>query len=150
MIKNGKVIDGKGNSEPYQPWYQADIAISGGRIVQVGKIKTNEAEETIDASGFIVAPGIIDIHSHSDGYLLENNRAESTIRQGVTTVVVGNCGMSAAPIPGEYRPTTSIMPAKLNWDWVTMEDYLNKLEKKGVSVNVVPLVGHSNVRGAVM
>lgn len=155
IIKNGSVIDGQGNPVPFAPWHQADVAIKGGKIVRVekidaGGIEVRDAKEIIDASGLMVAPGIIDIHSHSDAYLLENPRAESTIRQGITTVVMGNCGMSAAPIGGDYRPSKSIMPDKLVWDWVTMDDYLNQLAHKGVSVNVVPLVGHSNIRGTVM
>lgn len=150
LIRNGNVIHGKGNPMPYVPWEQFDIAVSGGKIVRMGKFDIIDADRVIDATGLMVIPGIIDIHSHSDGYLLENPKAESTIRQGVTTVAVGNCGLSAAPIYGDYRPSTSIMPAKLKWDWVTMADYCDTIEQKGVSVNVVPLVGHSNVRAAAM
>jgi N-acyl-D-amino-acid deacylase len=150
LIKNGNVIDGKGNPDPYIPWVKADVAVSKDKIVKVGHIDADQAKEVIDATDFIVSPGFIDIHSHSDGYLFENPKAESTVHQGITTVGVGNCGMSAAPISAEFRPSKSIMPDKLEWDWVTMGDYLKKLEQKGISVNVVPLVGHSNVRGVVM
>ena len=129
---------------------KGDVAVRDDRIAKVGRIDPSEAKEVIDATGLIVSPGFIDIHSHSDGYLLENPKAESTVRQGITTVGVGNCGLSAAPIGGDYRPSKSIMPDKLEWDWTTMGDYLARLEKKGVSVNVVPLVGHSNIRGVVM
>lgn len=150
LIKNGNVIDGHGNPDPYVPWVQVDVAIRKDRIVKVGSVALNGAQKVIDATGLIVSPGFIDIHSHSDGYLFENPKAESTIRQGITTVGVGNCGLSAAPIGGEYRPSKSIMPDTLEWDWVTMGDYLEKLEQKGVSLNVVPLVGHSNIRGMAM
>ena len=150
LIKNGNIIDGQGDPDPFMPWVRADVAIRKDKIIKVGSIDSSEAKEVVDATGLIVSPGFIDIHSHSDGYLLENPKAESTIRQGITTVGVGNCGLSAAPIGGDYRPSKSIMPDKLEWDWTTMGDYLHKLEKKGISLNVVPLVGHSNIRGVVM
>jgi len=150
LIKNGNVIDGRGNPEPFIPWYQADVAISGEKIAKVGNINTSAAKKIIDARGLIVSPGFIDIHSHSDAYLIENPKAESKIRQGVTTEVVGNCGMSAAPVSGDYKPPKSIIPEELEMNWVTMGSYLNELEQNGTSVNVIPLVGHSNIRGAVM
>jgi N-acyl-D-amino-acid deacylase len=149
LIRNGWVVDGLGDPEPYAPWVRADVAVADGRIVRVGTHDGEEVRTTIDAAGLIVAPGFIDIHSHSDGFLLENPRAESLVRQGITTVVMGSCGMSAAPLFGEYRPSASIMPAKLKWDWRSVPEYLDRLESTGVSLNVIPLVGHGNIRGAV-
>ncbi|MBA7496459.1 D-aminoacylase [subsurface metagenome] len=150
LIKNGNVIDGRGNPGPFTPWYQADVAISGEKIAKVGNINASAAKKTIDAKDLIVSPGFIDIHSHSDAYLIENPKAESKIRQGVTTEVVGNCGMSTAPVSGDYKPPKSIIPEELEMNWATMGSYLDKLEENGASVNVAPLVGHSNIRGLVM
>ena len=149
LIKNGYVVDGRGDPEPFVPWQKADIAIRDKRIAKIGVVNDSEAREIIDANGMIVAPGFIDIHSHSDGYLLDNPKAESKIRQGITTEVIGNCGMSAAPVGGTYRPSKSILPDPKR-DWSTMGDYLKELEETGISVNVVPLIGHSNIRGIVM
>ena len=150
LIKNGNVIDVTDNSDFYKPWHKMDIGIKGDRIVKLGRIKLSEAEKKIDATDLVVSPGFIDIHSHSDTYLIINPKAESKIRQGVTTEVIGNCGLSAAPLGGKYQPTKSILSDNIDMNWVTMSDYLTQLEKKGSSVNVVPLVGHNNIRGAAM
>ena len=96
LIKNGLLIDGAGN-----PWFKADIGISEGKIRQIGNFGSVKAEKVIDARGLVVSPGFIDIHAHSDLSLLINPRAESKIRQGVTTEVVGNCGTSPAPLRKE-------------------------------------------------
>ena len=92
LVRNGSVIDGTG--APARP---ADVAVEGDRIVAMGPRLTGEAIRTIDAAGHAVAPGFIDMHSHSDWSLWSNRRAESKVRQGVTTEVVGNCGFSPAP-----------------------------------------------------
>jgi len=150
LIKNGNVIDVTDNSDFYTPWKKMDIGIKDGRIIKLGNIEASEAEKEIDATSLVVSPGFIDIHSHSDTYLTINPKAESKIRQGVTTEVIGNCGLSAAPLGGTYKPAKSILGENAQNNWVTMSEYLNQLEKIGSSVNVVPLVGHNNIRGAVM
>src|SRR5687767_5210583 len=84
LIRGGRIVDGSGN-----PWFAGDVAVRDGRIVAVGLIAEPEAKQTIDASGLVVAPGFIDMHSHSDLLLLEDGHAQSKIRQGVTTDVLG-------------------------------------------------------------
>ena len=150
IIKNGKVIDGAGN-----PWFKADVGINGQRISAIGRLSAEKASEIIDADGLVVSPGFIDMHSHSDFELLVNPNAESKIRQGITTEVIGNCGGSAAPLNDlmkeETRKTESLIEeAELQLDWSTMKDYLNRLGRQGVAVNVVPLVGHANLRVCTM
>jgi len=150
IIKNGKVIDGAGN-----PWFKADVGITGQRISAIGRLGAEKASEIIDATGLVISPGFIDMHSHSDLVLLVNPKAESKIRQGITTEVIGNCGGSAAPLNDlmkeEMRKTDSLIEeAKLQLDWSTMKDYLNRLGQQGVAVNVVPLVGHANLRVCTM
>jgi len=146
IIKNGYVIDGAGN-----PWFKADVGIQNEKIARTGKLNTEEATKIIDALGLVVSPGFIDMHSHSDFLLLINPKAESKIRQGVTTEVVGNCGGSAAPLnevmKEDIKKTTPLFEeAKLELDWSTMREYLNRLDRQGIALNVVPLVGHENVR----
>jgi len=150
LIKNGNVIDVTDNSDFYKPWQKIDIGIKDDRIIKLGNIKMSEVEKKIDATDLVVSPGFIDIHSHSDTYLIINPKAESKIRQGVTTEVIGNCGLSAAPLGGKYKPAKSILGESSQNSWRTMSDYLYQLEKSGSSVNVAPLVGHNNIRGAVM
>ncbi|MCK5593419.1 amidohydrolase family protein, partial [Candidatus Bathyarchaeota archaeon] len=105
--------------------------------------------------GSVVSPGFIDIPSHSDLVLLINPRAESKIRQGIATEVIGNCGGSAAPLNDlvreEMKRTTPLIAeAELDLDWSTMKEYVNRLDRQGVAVNVVPLVGHANIRVSAM
>lgn len=147
LIKNGIIVDGTGN-----PWFKADVAISNGKISKVRNLGSAKAEKVIDAKGLIVAPGFIDIHTHSDFTLLINSRAESKIRQGVTMEVIGNCGSSAAPlnddVRSELRKLTwlNIEGASLDLDWNTFGEYLDELQRKRPSVNVAALVGHGNIR----
>jgi N-acyl-D-amino-acid deacylase len=138
IIKNGRVVDGTGNA-----WFYGDVAISGDRIVEVGRLSTAQAKRVIDAAGLVVAPGFIDSHSHSDQPLLVDPRAESKIRQGVTTEVIGQCGGSAAPRNSD-EPVTTAAGKELSWR--TMADYLRLLDQQGVAVNVIPLIGHGNLR----
>ena len=142
-------MDGTGN-----PWFKADIAVSNGKIVQIGDLSQESAERFIDAEGQVVAPGFIDIHTHSDFSLLVNPKAESMIRQGVTTLVIGNCGHTPYPVNEETkedlkRIIIGYMP-EVEIDWVSLDGYMKRLDAQGVSVNVVPLVGHGSLRVAVM
>ena len=148
ILKNGFVVDGAGN-----PKFRADVGVMDGKIVKIGGLGSSKADRVIDAKGLVVSPGFIDVHTHSDFELLANPRAESKIRQGVTTEVVGNCGMSAAPLRGEYASKTakSIRDKYgLTLDWSSFKEYFNRLEKQGVAVNIVSLVGHGNIRECVM
>lgn len=150
IIRNGKVVDGTGN-----PWFQADVGIKGQRISRVGRLSAEVARTVIDATGLVVCPGFIDMHSHSDLVLLVVAKAESKIRQGITTEVIGNCGVSAAPLNDlmkeEVKKTTPLIEeAELRLDWSTMKGYLSRLSGQGVAVNVVPLVGHANIRASAM
>jgi len=150
VIRNGRVVDGSG-----APWFYADVAVAGGKIVAVGRLLSCEAKSTYDAQGKTVAPGFIDMHSHSDAPLLVNNRSESKVRQGVTTEVIGNCGTSLGPVPKEKIAVISDQMLReyrgaVVWDWSSMGEYLARLERSGISVNVVPQVGHGTVRRVVM
>ncbi len=149
-ILSGRIVDGAGN-----PWYNGDIGVVGKSIAKIGKIGKKECRRTIDARGLYVCPGFIDIHTHSDITALIFPGCDSTLRQGVTTHLIGNCGMSAAPMRKPY-----IELWKTYWGewagtfdkggWRTFEDYLALLEKNGVGHNIASLVGHGAVRTAVV
>src|SRR5262249_4961574 len=112
------------------------------------------AGRAIDAAGLVVTPGFIDMHSHSDWVLIANRRAESKIRQGVTTEVVGNCGFSPAPVVDERRSDMETfalhLPPGMNFSWRSMREYLDRYRDGGVSLNVAQLVGHGTLRVAAM
>jgi N-acyl-D-amino-acid deacylase len=147
VIKNGRVIDGTGS-----PWFKADVGIKNGKIVKIGRIN-DESYKVIDADGLIVSPGWVDFHSHSDWNLVRYPLADSDLIQGATLVVTGNCGISAAPILGEVALRWAKNMAKklhINLDWSTFDEYLTRLERQGVSMNVACLVGHSTIRMCVM
>lgn len=150
VVMNGRVVDGTGN-----PWFKADIGVADGKIARIGSISAEESQGVVDAEGLVVAPGFIDMHSHSDLWLLINPRAESKVRQGVTTETIGNCGVSAAPLNDflkeEMMEKSPILEeAGLEPDWSTMGEYLRRLNESKIAVNVVSLVGHGNVRAMVM
>ena len=145
LIRSGWVADGTGN-----PRYPADVAIRGGQIVEVGRLAGAQATRVIDATGKIVCPGFVDAHSHTDWTILINPTAESTIRQGTTTEVVGNCGFSQAPLtPVNHEVTLARMrrsgyqgPA----EWSTYREWLDLVARTRTSCNLVWLVGHGTVR----
>ncbi len=149
VIKNGLIINGCGN-----PWFRADIAVKDGRIAVIGEIPASKGDVVIDATGKIVCPGFIDMHSHSDLFLLINPRAESKIRQGVTTEVIGNCGGSISPIKPDkipiFKRRIGVLAEEVAWDWRTFDEYASKLESQGIAVNVAPLIGHGTLRINVM
>ena len=142
LIRNGTVVDGTG-----KPRYEADLGISGGRIEAVGSLQDAEAARTIDATGHVVAPGFIDMHSHSDRSLLDDPGAESKVHQGVTTEVVGNCASSPFPAGGKRDVTQEPSHASaVEWDWTDLDGWASRLESNGISVNVAPQVGHAALR----
>ena len=147
LIKNSVVVDGTG-----KPAFKAAVGIAAGRIAAVAKDIEQEANRTIQAQGLHLAPGFIDAHTHSDLTLPANPRAESKIRQGVTTEVIGNCGGSPAPLLGSALEEARAEARSVGLDvtWTGMAGYLERLRHPGTTVNVVPLVGHNTVRGAVL
>lgn len=146
-IENGLIVDGTGN-----PWYRANVAVKGDRIAAITPLEIRDAKRVIDAKGFVVSPGFIDMHSHSDLTLLAGVNAESKVRQGVTTEVIGNCGESAAPLEGEAVGVaqTSASEYGLKVTWSSLSEYMNTLERRGVVLNVACLIGHGTVRTSVM
>jgi N-acyl-D-amino-acid deacylase len=147
LIKDVAVLDGLGG-----PAIQADVAIAGGRIAVIGDVD-GEARRVIDGAGLVASPGFIDIHSHTDAGLLIDPTAQSKVTQGITLEVCGQCGFSSAPCldePGRadldsWRERHGIEP-----DWRTMDEFLSVLEARDIGVNFITLVGHSNVRAAVV
>jgi N-acyl-D-aspartate/D-glutamate deacylase len=143
LIRGGLVMDGTG-----APGRVADVAIAGSRVVDVAADSSRKAKREIDARGQVVAPGFIDIHTHSDFTLPINPRAESKIRQGVTTEVVGNCGFSAAPaLPGTSAMLKEYLSASAPWlpfRDMSFAEYVDTYP--ATSVNVVPQVGHNTLR----
>ncbi|MDP8214854.1 MAG: D-aminoacylase [Candidatus Euphemobacter frigidus] len=145
LIRGCRVIDGTG-----KPAFAADVGVRDGRIVAVGDLRRTEASRVIDSPGSVLCPGFIDIHSHSDFAILINPRAESKVRQGVTTEVIGNCGSSAAPLCGEKLARARGQNKELNIDWRTLGEYRKRVEEQGTAVNLVPLTGQGNIRASVM
>lgn len=148
LIKNGIVIDGTGNDR-----FKAEVAVEDNIIIGVGTFQEEEFDKVIDAKGNVVCPGFIDTHSHSDLNILLDPYVEPKIRQGVTTEVLGQDGISMAPLPKDYvsswRKNLAGLDGdsdELSWDWVTTEGYYNLLAQKGVGPNVTYLVPHGNIR----
>jgi len=148
-IEGATVLDGTG-----APGFRADVGISGEAIAAVGDLSREPAGTTLRASGLTLSPGFIDMHSHSDWRLWANRRAESKIRQGVTTEVVGNCGFSPAPVNPSFREELSgfalFLPEGMDFSWLSVEEYLARLDGGGLALNVIQLVGHGTLRIAAM
>lgn len=145
LIRGGRLIDGTGNT-----WKYGDVLLQGDTIMQVGVVSEENVDQIINAEGMVVSPGFIDIHTHSDIPLLVDGRANSHIRQGVTTNAIGNCGNSAFPLTDEMVEILGGKYGGIDTNWRSLTDYLGLLELQGVSVNVVPFVGHGTIRTQVM
>ncbi|MCH8191377.1 MAG: amidohydrolase family protein, partial [Chloroflexi bacterium] len=155
IIRNGTIVDGSG-----APAFSGDVAVQGGKIVETGEV-SGQAKRVIDAKGQVVAPGIVDIHTHYDHQVLWDPLLTSSLWHGVTTLVMGNCGFTIAPCKPEHRDYLMRMLARVEgmslramqegppWEWVSMADYMRRVEQR-LSVNVACQVGHSAVRYYVM
>jgi N-acyl-D-aspartate/D-glutamate deacylase len=143
VLRHGRIVDGTGN-----PWFIGDVAIRGDRIIGVGRIPEGNAKREIDARGLVVAPGFIDMHSHSDFTLLEDGRAESKVRQGVTTDILGE-GSSAGPYQGQLAPHRETVNG-MERRWTKLGEYFDLIDEADVSINVASYVGIGNVWESVM
>ncbi|MCK4835742.1 MAG: D-aminoacylase [Candidatus Aminicenantes bacterium] len=149
LILKGLVFDGQGT-----PPQEADIAIKGNKIYRVTtNINPDKAKRIINARGLAIAPGFIDAHSHTDVGLLVNPRAESQVRQGVTTEISGNCGFSPFPISdavfSEYHKYYK-EEYDIKLDWRDINGFFKRLGEKGIALNYATLLGHGNLRGEVV
>ena len=156
VIRGAMMADGVGN-----PLIRADVAVSDERVVEVGDV-TESARETVDAGGLVLAPGIVDVHTHYDAQLTWDSQATPSPSLGVTTVVMGNCGFSIAPCPPERREQmarnlaevegmpVAALEAGIDWSFESFPEYLALLRRKGCYPNAGVFVGHSAVRTTVL
>ena len=156
VVRNGTIVDGTG-AEPYE----ADVAMADGRIVAIGKVAERGAEE-IDARGRLVTPGFVDIHTHYDGQAVWDSHLAPSAWHGVTSAVMGNCGVGFAPCrPADREKLVELMegvediPAPvmhegLNWQWESFGEYLSALERKRRDIDIGALLPHAAVRVYVM
>ncbi|MGE5202677.1 MAG: N-acyl-D-amino-acid deacylase family protein [Acidobacteriota bacterium] len=156
VVKGARVADGSG-----APLIAADVGVADGRVVAFGKL-AEPARETVAADGLVLAPGIVDVHTHYDAQLTWEARCSPSPALGVTTVVIGNCGFSIAPCPPGQRDLVArnlsevegmsldALRAGIDWHFESYGDYLELVERKGMVPNVAGFVGHSTVRTAVM
>src|SRR5258707_898455 len=143
LIKNGQSVDGTGGA-----FYKADVAITGDKFVYVGRAPV-KAKRVIDASGKVVSPGFIDMHSHSEFGLSFDGRGLSKITQGVTTEVMGE-HLSAGPVLGTAVDDPMMVAPPVRRTWTTLGGFFDFLTKKGIGPNVVSYVGAGQVRASVM
>ncbi len=148
VIKDGCIFDGLGNEE-----FVSDIGISGNFIKNIGKISSSRGKSIIEAKNLTVCPGFIDAHDHTDVGLLVNPKAESSIRQGITTVISGNCGSSPFPIAEEiFEEAKENMKEEyqINLTWRSIKGFFSALEENGIAINYSSLVGQGSIRGEAM
>ncbi|MBK5356581.1 amidohydrolase family protein [Pseudomonas sp. TH41] len=156
VIRAGMVADGLGN-----PLFEADIAVRDGRIVEVGKV-LGSAKEEIDARGLVVTPGFVDVHTHYDGQAMWDSRLASSSWNGVTTVVMGNCGVGFAPVRTQDRERLielmegvedipgAVLHEGLDWQWESFGEYLAALERRPHDIDICAQLPHGALRVYVM
>ena len=146
IIRGGRVIDGSGS-----PGYYGDIGLQDNRIAAIGSLESSQASRIIDASGLVVCPGFIDLHTHSDVMMLANPRHQVKVMQGVTTDLLGLDGLSYAPLSADNLRMMQRYLAGLNgnpdiaWDWSSVGEFLARFDRK-VAINVAYLVPHNALR----
>lgn len=145
ILRGGSVVDGRGGEA-----VRADVGLAGDRIVAVGDLSKASAANEFAAEGLLVCPGFIDVHTHSDAYLLIEPGAPSKIRQGVTTEITGNCGASAAPRWPGYTMPSDWLEQTYPSEWHSVAEYRALLEVQRPAVNSAMLIGHRAIRAAVM
>jgi N-acyl-D-amino-acid deacylase len=153
LIRNGKIVDGTG-----KPAFEADLGIVGDTIAEIGRIPPEaQAAETIDATGHVVSPGFLDIHTHADISLLHAPEHLPKVMQGVTTEVFTNCGLGFAPVTAEALETQRQYLSGLfgpdggvAWNWRTVADFLAGFERQGIASNAAYLIPHGAVRVSVL
>jgi N-acyl-D-amino-acid deacylase len=151
LLRGGRVIDGAGN-----PWYRADVGIAGDRIAAVGRLSGEPAARVLDVDGLYVCPGFVDMHTHSDLRLLVEPAHEAKVHQGVTLEVLGQDGLSYAPVTDEVLAQLRRQlagwnedPPGFDWSWRTIGEYLDRLDA-GIAVNAAYLVPHGTLRMCAM
>jgi N-acyl-D-amino-acid deacylase len=146
IIANGHVIDGTGS-----PWYTADVGIRDGHIAAIGRLANAQSKQRIDAAGYVVAPGFIDMLGQSEFTVLVDPRLPSKIYQGITTEITGE-GNSAAPMTGHARveAAQTLEHYGLKADWQTLGEYFSRLERQGIGINLASYVGATSVREVVI
>jgi N-acyl-D-amino-acid deacylase len=147
ILRNATIIDGTGG-----PRLRGDVAIDGDRISMVGDLSADAGRETVDLTGRALAPGFIDAHTHDDGALLTTRTMIPKISQGVTTVVIGNCGISLAPLTLSSHPPPpfTLLGGHENFRFASLAAYIDELKRLGIAVNAVPFVGHTTLRKCAM
>jgi N-acyl-D-amino-acid deacylase len=158
LIKGGTIIDGSGASQGYT----GDVAITDGRIVEVGGRINATAKEIIDADGALVTPGFVDIHTHYDGQFLWDDELDPSFSHGVTTVVSGNCGVGFAPAAEHHRSALIelmegvedipgiVLDEGLDWSWRSFPDYMNRLDCRSFTMDIGVQLAHAPLRVFVM
>ncbi len=143
LIRRARIIDGSGGEARF-----ADVAVAGDRIVAVGTVLDCSAGEVVDASGLVLAPGFIDVHTHDDTNVIRTPEMLPKLSQGVTTVIVGNCGISAAPVrlKGEPPDPMNLLGDAGVFKYPTFAAYVVAVDAARPSVNVAALVGHTALR----
>jgi len=145
IFRNGRVVDGTGN-----PWYRADVAVREGKITAVAVKIDGEAERVVDAGGFVISPGFIDIHTHTDRTILIHKRATSSVMAGVTTEGIGNCGGAVYGYLPSSLDDIQKRLTDVDVDWTDLAGYTKRVEANGLGINIAPFVGHNTIRRSVM
>src|SRR3954451_8004996 len=149
VLSNGTLVDGLGS-----PRRRADVGVSGGRVAAIGDLAGADTAPRRDVAGRIVAPGFVDIHAHSDFTILSDPRARSAVRQGITTQVNGNCGMSPVPAPPERaaevrNAVNTVDPdPDVGGEWTTYDDYVAGRAAVRPAIHQAPLIGHITLKVA--